>query len=46
MEIDFVGPWKKNKEGDTDGVADALYVALEANRIIATLLSPFLRMRT
>ncbi len=35
-------PWKKNKEGDTAAVAQALYTALEGNRILSVLLAPFL----
>jgi len=41
-EIDTAAPWKKNKEGDTEGVADALYTAVEALRIISVLVAPFL----
>ena len=35
-------PWKRHKEGDAEGVADALYTALEALRIVSVLLAPFL----
>jgi methionyl-tRNA synthetase len=41
-EIDTAAPWKKFKEGDTDGVADALYSALETTRIASVLMSPFI----
>jgi len=41
-EIDTAAPWKKFKEGDTDGVADALYSALETTRIASVVLSPFI----
>ena len=41
-QIDATAPWKRHKEGDTEGVADALYAALEATRIISVLLTPLL----
>jgi len=41
-EIDTTAPWKRYKAGDTQGVADALYAALEAVRIISILLTPLL----
>ena len=41
-EIDTQAPWKRHKAGDTEGVADALYAALETLRIISVLLAPFL----
>lgn len=41
-DIDTQAPWKRNKEGDTQGVADALYTALEASRLAGILLAPFL----
>jgi methionyl-tRNA synthetase len=41
-QIDTDAPWKKRKEGDEQGVADALYNALEANRIASVLIAPFL----
>ena len=33
---------KRHKAGDTEGVADALYAALETTRLISVLLTPFL----
>ncbi len=42
LDIDTTAPWKLNKAGDTQGVADALYSALEATRIISVLLTPLL----
>ena len=41
-DIDTTAPWKLNKAGDTQGVADALYAALETTRIISVLLTPLL----
>ena len=41
-QIDTDAPWKKRKEGDDLGVADALYNALEACRISSVLIAPFL----
>ena len=41
-DIDTTAPWKRHKAGDTQGVADALYAALEAVRIISILLTPLL----
>ena len=41
-DIDRTAPWKLNKAGDTQGVADALYAALEATRIVGVLLTPLL----
>ena len=41
-DIDTTAPWKRNKAGDAQGVADALYAALEANRLISVLLTPLL----
>ncbi len=41
-DIDRAAPWKLNKVGDTQGVADALYSALEATRLIGVLLTPLL----
>jgi len=41
-DIDANAPWKRHKAGDTQGVADALYAALEATRIISVLLTPLL----
>jgi len=41
-DIDRAAPWKLNKAGDAQGVADALYSALEATRIISVLLTPLL----
>ena len=41
-DIDRTAPWKLNKAGDAQGVADALYTALEATRIIGVLLTPLL----
>ena len=41
-DIDTTAPWKLNKAGDTQGVADALYAALEATRIVSVLLTPLL----
>ena len=41
-DIDTTAPWKRHKAGDTQGVADALYAALETTRIVSVLLTPFL----
>ena len=41
-EIDTTAPWKLFKAGDTQGVADALYAALETTRIVSVYLTPFL----
>ena len=41
-DIDAAAPWKRYKEGDAPGVADALYTALEATRIVSIMLAPFL----
>jgi methionyl-tRNA synthetase len=41
-DIDTTAPWKRHKAGDTEGVADALYAALEATRIVSVYLTPFL----
>ena len=41
-EIENAAPWKKHKAGDITGVEDALYNALEACRLSAVLLAPFL----
>ena len=41
-QIDTDAPWKRRKEGDDLGVADALYNALEACRIASVLIAPFL----
>ena len=41
-EIDTQAPWRRHKEGDTEGVADALYAALETLRIVSILIAPFL----
>ena len=41
-DIDTTAPWKLNKAGDAQGVADALYTALEGTRIISILLTPLL----
>ena len=41
-DIDTTAPWKRHKAGNTQGVADALYAALEAVRIISILLTPLL----
>lgn len=41
-DIDRAAPWKLNKAGDAQGVADALYSALEATRLISVLLTPLL----
>ena len=40
--IDTAAPWKRNKEGDTLSVREALYTALEANRILSVLIEPFM----
>ena len=40
--IDMTAPWKLHKAGDAQGVADALYAALEATRIVSVLLTPLL----
>lgn len=39
--IDTSAPWKQHKAGERTGVQDALYTALEANRILSILLAPF-----
>jgi methionyl-tRNA synthetase len=44
--IDTAAPWKRAKEGDLDTVKDALYVALEACRIVSIYLSPFMPTAT
>lgn len=41
-DIDQTAPWKLNKAGDAQGVADALYAALETTRIASVYLTPFL----
>ncbi len=41
-DVDSTAPWKLHKAGDTQGVADALYAALETTRIVSVYLSPFL----
>ncbi len=41
-DIDTTAPWKLNKAGDTQGVADSLYAALETTRIVSVYLTPFL----
>ncbi len=41
-EIDMTAPWKLHKAGDAQGVADALYAALETTRIAGAYLTPFL----
>ena len=41
-DIDTTAPWKRHKEGDAEGVADALYTALETLRIVSILIAPFL----
>ncbi len=41
-DIDTTAPWKLHKAGDTQGVADALYAALETTRIVSVLLTPLL----
>lgn len=41
-EIDTAAPWKRNKDGDADGVDDALYASLETLRIASVLLDPHL----
>ena len=41
-DIDTTAPWKLHKAGDTQGVADALYAALETTRIVSVYLAPFL----
>ncbi len=40
--LDTQAPWKRHKEGDAQAVADSLYTALEASRLAAALLAPFL----
>ncbi len=40
--LDDMAPWVKVKEGDLDGVNDAIYNALEGARLAAVLLSPVL----
>jgi len=41
-DIDTTAPWKLHKAGDTQGVSDALYAALETTRIVSVYLTPFL----
>ena len=41
-EIDTTAPWKRHKAGNTEGVADALYAALETTRLVSVYLTPFL----
>ncbi len=41
-DIDTTAPWKLHKAGDAQGVADALYAALETTRIVSVYLTPFL----
>lgn len=41
-DIDTQAPWKRHKAGDTEGVSDALYTALEAARLTSVLIAPFL----
>ncbi len=41
-DIDRTAPWKLAKAGDTAGMGEALYAALEATRIAAVLLTPML----
>ncbi len=41
-DVDTQAPWRRHKEGDTAGVADALYTTLEVTRLAAVLLQPFL----
>jgi methionyl-tRNA synthetase len=38
--IEARAPWKLNKEGDTAGLSQCLYTAVDALRIIAVLVSP------
>jgi methionyl-tRNA synthetase len=40
--IDTAAPWKRFKAGERDAVADALYIALEANRILSILVASFM----
>ncbi len=41
-DVDTQAPWRRHREGDAQGVADALYTTLEATRLAAALLHPFL----
>jgi len=41
-DIDTTAPWKLHKAGDTQGVSDALYAALETTRIVSVYLTPLL----
>ncbi len=41
-DIDTTAPWKLFKAGDVQGVADALYAALETTRIVSVYLTPLL----
>ena len=41
-DIDRTAPWQRHKAGDAEGVADALYAALEATRLVSVLLTPLL----
>lgn len=40
--IDTAAPWKLHKAGEREAVQDALYTALEANRILSILVAPFM----
>lgn len=40
--IDTAAPWKRHKAGEQEAVQDALYMALEANRILSILIAPFM----
>ncbi len=41
-DLDATAPWKRHKAGDAQGVADALYAALETTRIVSVYLTPLL----
>lgn len=41
-QIDTDAPWKRHREGDSEGVADALFAALETTRICGVLLASFM----
>jgi methionyl-tRNA synthetase len=40
--IDTAAPWKKAKEGKQEAIDNALYIALDALRIVSVLVAPFM----
>ena len=42
VAIDTAAPWKRAKEGDQVAIDNALYVALEALRVVSVLIAPFM----